>query len=71
MSERSYAHGSVSWARKREQVDTYTTRLALRSQQLELLAVAELDKDVDSPLVVVGIFANADLARTADAYMLG
>ena len=54
-----------------EKDDTYTTRLALRSQQLKLLAVAELDKDVDSPLVVVGIFANADLARTADAYMLG
>jgi hypothetical protein len=47
---------------------TYSTRLALSSQQLQLLRVPELDEDVDGPLLVIFVLADADFARAADTW---
>jgi len=46
---------------------THSARLSLSSEQLQFLAVAELDQDVDRPLVVVFVFADADLASASNA----
>jgi hypothetical protein len=45
---------------------TYSTRLPLCGEQLQLLIVTELNKDVDSPLVVVIMLRYLDLTSTAN-----
>ena len=49
---------------------TYSTRLPLGSERLQPLCVAELDEDLDSPLVKVIVLSDVDLTRTADTCVL-
>ena len=46
---------------------THATRLSLSSEQLQFLAIAELDQDVNRPLVVVFVFTDAYLASASNA----
>ena len=46
---------------------TYSSRLPLGGQQLQLLVVTELYEDIDCPLVVVVVLSDLDFARTANA----
>lgn len=66
MSERSCALVSTR-CQAREGRRAYATGLPLARQELQLLVVAELDHDVDCPLVVILVFADANFARAADA----
>lgn len=46
---------------------TYAARLPLAREWLELLRIAELDENIDAPLLVVVVAREAHLARTAKA----
>lgn len=47
---------------------TYSTRLPAAGEWLQLVRIAELDEDGDSPFSEVLMLLDADLACTADTY---
>lgn len=46
---------------------TYTTGLTLASEELQFFCVTEFDKDVDCPLLVIFVLADANFTCTSNA----
>jgi hypothetical protein len=50
---------------------TYSTRLSVRSQLLQLLIIAELDLDIDSPVFVFFVLSDTDFTCATNACKYG
>lgn len=56
---------SISWLKSGLDA-TYSSRLPLPSQKLQLLFITEFHENVDGPLVVIIMWADLDLASTSN-----